>query len=255
VIAHTVAAPVPERARVLRVSHVGRHAAYADVGGFVVLVVGPGGPLLPNGVVLTAPPETGRLVLDGAHVWDPTLRLRETAFLGGAGAETPLERAVAARDPGLAAAAARQLIGRGPGSTPEGDDAIAVTAALVAAGPWDAALKAAWLGAVLPDDLRARTPALSATLLELATQGAIAEPLHAALHGGPLERLTRLGHTTGRAYAVHGAAALRGLGYGARHGARDQGDAAQAGAVDRHPPVARARGGRGRRPEVAAHRP
>jgi hypothetical protein len=244
VIAHTVAAPVAGRE--LRVTHVSRHAGYADLDGFVVVVVGPGGPLLPNGVVLTGPPTTGRVVLEGAEIWDPTLRLPPRVCLP-AGAETPLEVAVRERDAERAAEIARRLIGRGPGLTPEGDDVVAATAAVLAAGGerWN----------LLPDDLRARTTALSATLLELAARGAIAEPFHAVLNGAPLRRLTGLGHTTGRTYAASGAAALRGLGYGARHGARDQGDAAQAGARDRHPPVARARGGRGRGAEVAADRP
>ena len=250
-IAHVVAAPVAGHE--VRVTHLGRHAGYAELDGFVILVVGPDGPLLPNGVVLTAPPRTGRVVLDGARIWDPTLRLPAAPDLP-AGAETPLERAVAARDPALAVAAARELIGRGPGSTPEGDDALAVTAALVAAGPWDADDKAAWLAALLPADLRARTSALSATLLELATHGAIAEPVHAVLAGAPLSRLTRLGHSTGRVYAAAGGAALRGLGYGARHGARDQGDPAQAGALDGDQAVARAGGRRRGRAEVAADR-
>src|SRR4029079_15493012 len=107
----------------------------------------------------------------------------------------------------------------------------------------------------LPDDLRARTTALSATLLELAAQGMIAEPFHAVLNGAPLERLTRLGQTTGRTYAVNGAAALRGLGYGARDGARNQGQPSGAGAVDGNQAVARAGGRRRGRAEVAADRP
>src|SRR6185312_17395857 len=108
---------------------------------------------------------------------------------------------------------------------------------------------------LLPDDLRARTTALSATLLELAAQGMIAEPFHAVLGGAPLERLTRLGPTTGRTYAINGAAALRGLGYGARHGARDQGDPAQAGALDGDQAVARPGGRRRGRAQVAADGP
>jgi hypothetical protein len=242
VIAHTVAAPVAGRA--VRVTHVSRHAGYAEIDGFVVVVVGPGGPLLPNGVVLTGPPQTGRVVLEGAAIWDPTLRLRGDESIAAPG-DAPLAHAL--HDPALAAEIARGLIGRGPGLTPEGDDAVAATAAVIAAAGGDAA-------ALLPDDLRACTTALSATLLELAAQGMIAEPFHAVLRGAPLERLTRLGHTTGRAYAINGAAALRGLGYGARHGARGQGDPAQAGALDGDQAVARPGGRRRGRTEVAADR-
>jgi hypothetical protein len=241
VIAHIVAAPVAGRE--LRVTHVSRHAGYAERDGFVVVVVGPGGPLLPNGVVLTGPPATGRVVTRGAQIWDPTLRLRGDETLDAPG-DAPFEHAL--RDPGAAAEIARGLIGRGPGLTPEGDDAVAATAAILAAGGED------WN--LLPDDLRSRTTALSATLLELAAEGKIAEPFHAVLNGAPLERLTRLGHTTGRTYAVNGAAALRALGYGARHGARDQGDPAQAGARDGDQAVARPGGRRRGGTEVAADR-
>jgi hypothetical protein len=243
VIAHTVAAPVAGRD--VRVTHVSRHAGYAEAGGFVVVVVGPGGPLLPNGVVLTGPPQTGRVVLEGATIWDPALRLRGDETIDAPG-DAPFADAL--HDPARMAEIARGLIGRGPGLTPEGDDAVAATAAIVAAAGGDAA-------PLLPDDLRARTTALSATLLELAAGGAIAEPFHAVLRGAPLERLTRLGHTTGRTYAVNGAAALRALGYGARNGARDQGDPAQAGARDGDQAGPRAGGRRRGRTEVAADRP
>jgi len=243
VIAHTVAAPVAGRD--VRVTHVSRHAGYAEIDDFAVVVVGPGGPLLPNGVVLTGPPETGRVVLEGATIWDPTLRLRGDERLDAPG-DAPFAHAL--HEPERMAEIARGLIGRGPGLTPEGDDAVAVTAAIIAADGGDAAV-------LLPDDLRARTTALSATLLELAAQGMIAEPFHAVLGGAPLDRLTRLGHTTGRTYAINGAAALRALGYGARHGARDQGHPAGAGAVDGNQAVARAGGRRRGRAEVTADRP
>jgi hypothetical protein len=224
VIAHAVAAPVLARGPELRVAHAGRHAAYAELDGFVVVVVGRGGPLLPNGVVVTGEPRAGTLSLDGATVWDPALRLgpadRGDDVLAALGAPAgPLERAVATRDPELAGAVAAGLIGRGGGLTPEGDDAVAASAAVVAAGPWPPAEKTAWLAAVLGRDLRERTTALSATLLELACAGAAAEPLHAVLAGdrwrAALGRLTRLGHSTGRAYAVNAATAARALGYGA----------------------------------------
>jgi hypothetical protein len=241
VIAHTVAAPVAGRD--VRVTHVSRYAGYAETRGFVVVVVGPGGPLLPNGVVLTGPPEPGRVATGGAQVWDPALRLSGDETIDAPG-DAPFADVL--HDRALMAEIALGLIGRGPGLTPEGDDAVAATAAVLAA---------AGRRLPLPGDLRARTTALSATLLELAAQGMIAEPFHAVLNGAPLDRLTRLGHTTGRTYAVNGAAALRGLGYGARHGARDQGHPAGAGAVDGDQAVARAGGRRRGGPEVAADRP
>jgi Protein of unknown function (DUF2877) len=203
VIAQVVAAPVVGR----RVE-----APYGDDDGFVTVVVPPGGPLLPNGVVLTGPVERGPVVLDGAEVWDPTIRLahdpglapdpslvgRDPEAIGGE---------LIGRDPEAIGA---ELIGRGPGLTPEGDDVVAGLAAVVASGPWPAAAKTAWLRALIGDDLRRRTTALSATLLELAARGLGPEPLQALLAGRPgaLDRLQRLGHTSGRAYARGAAVGL-----------------------------------------------
>jgi len=117
---------------------------------------------------------------------------------------------VAERDPALAAVAGAELIGLGPGLTPEGDDVVAGVAAVVASGPWPEALREAWLGALLGADLRRRTTALSATLLELAAAGMGPEPLQALVGGrmAALDRLLRVGHTSGRAYALGAGFAL-----------------------------------------------
>jgi hypothetical protein len=71
-------------------------------------------------------------------------------------------------------------------------------------------LREAWLGALVGDDLRSRTSALSATLLELAVAGMGPEPLQALLAGdrSALARLVALGHSTGRAYARGAAVGL-----------------------------------------------
>jgi Protein of unknown function (DUF2877) len=70
--------------------------------------------------------------------------------------------------------------------------------------------------AALVDPARARTTALSATLLELAARGLLAEPAGRLLDLSPagerawpaaLARLRRLGHGSGRAYATGIAAA------------------------------------------------
>ena len=219
-----VAAPLAEvvGARPLRVS-----GPHVDVGGFVVSITARGVPLMPNGVALTgAAPARGVLRLAGAPTWDPTLRLGADPAARGAeilaelatamgddrapapAARDDLPRAVATRDPERAAAAARALIGRGPGLTPVGDDRLAATAAVVAAGRWPE--REAWLRAVVPADLRARTTALSATLLELAARGQAIEPVHGLF--GPhwraaLARLLRIGHSTGPAYATAAATA------------------------------------------------
>jgi hypothetical protein len=233
VIAHVVAAPVLERlgGRPLRVVDGGREVAYVELDGWVVAVTGPGVPLMPNGVALTGRPVAGTVAVDGAQVWDPALRpagdvraageeiaeaLRTAgdAVAGALGSgDTELGRAVATRDAALAARAGARLVGRGGGRTPEGDDMVAATAAVVAAGPWPEEIRLPWLGALIGTDLRRRTTALSATLLELAAAGQAIEPLHALLdrRPGALGRLLRLGHSTGRAYATAVAVAAQRL--------------------------------------------
>jgi Protein of unknown function (DUF2877) len=134
----------------------------------------------------------------------------------------PLLRAVRERDPALAAGAARGLLGRGPGLTPEGDDLLAAVAGTLAVlGPaagWDGPALGGFLAALV-EPARERTTALSATLLELAAQGRLAEPAGRLLDLSPdgeaawpaaLVRLERLGHGSGRAYAA-GIAATTGL--------------------------------------------
>jgi hypothetical protein len=137
---------------------------------------------------------------------------------GDAGARDGVAALLAAvrdRDAPLAGHAARRLVGRGPGLTPLGDDILAATALTVAslglASGFPPATHRAWLAALLPPDLRKRTTAVSATLLELASRGSGIGPAQALLDpdrgGGPrlgleLDRLGRLGHTTGPAYAT-----------------------------------------------------
>jgi hypothetical protein len=155
---------------------------YLDLDGFVV-VVSRTGPLLPNGVALT-----------GTGVWDPAIRLSAPAL--------EPDDSFAGRD--LESIGA-EMIGRGPGLTPEGDDFVAGMAAVLAA-----ASRHAEAVALLGRDLRRRTTALSATLLELAVQGLGAEPLQAVLAGdaGAVPRLHAVGHTSGRAWARGASAGL-----------------------------------------------
>jgi hypothetical protein len=142
---------------------------------------------------------------------------------GAAGVEL-LFRAVLERDPGLAAGAAGVLVGRGPGLTPEGDDLLAAVAAtLVTLGPAAGVAGgslAGLLAAIVPEravgegsgpEGVGRTTALAATLLELAARGQVVEPAGRLLDLSPagerdwpgaLRRLERLGHGSGRAYAL-----------------------------------------------------
>ena len=131
-----------------------------------------------------------------------------------------LRRAVADRDAGAAARAADRLLGLGGGLTPEGDDVLAATAAVVAAAGDAAGFaapdRARWLAALVPDDVATRTTALSATLLVLAREARIVEPVHRLLDPAAgdaawrdaLATLAATGASTGRAYAAAAATTL-----------------------------------------------
>jgi hypothetical protein len=128
-----------------------------------------------------------------------------------------LRRALSGFDADAAGRAAEHLLGLGGGLTPEGDDILTVTAAVVAAtgaaaGIADGARRV-WLAALVPAGDGARTTALSATLLRLAVDGAIVEPVHRLLDPSDawreaLATLAATGASTGRAYAVAAASAL-----------------------------------------------
>jgi hypothetical protein len=156
---------------------------------------------LPNGGQVRTLPSVGDEVVAVGEVWDPTLRVVSADLV--ADGPDDLVEAVRSRDPSLAAAVGARLIGRGGGLTPEGDDLLAGVAAVVASLPWPGALREAWLGALVGRDLRSRTTALSATLLELAVRGMGPEPLQALVAGDATahSRLVALGHSTGRAIA------------------------------------------------------
>jgi len=116
--------------------------------------------------------------------------------------------------PEAAREAARLLTGRGPGLTPDGDDLLAAVAAATHAfeGPVAIDPRAArrLRAALLVDDLGNRTGALSATLLRLAAEGQVIDPVRSLLDLSvervtwlrALGRLERIGHSTGGTYAL-----------------------------------------------------
>jgi hypothetical protein len=173
-------------------------------------------------------PDADLLDLDPAHLVGELVRMGLATAIDpeGAAGLTLLFRAVGERDPVPARAAARVLLGRGPGLTPEGDDLVAAVAGTLAVvGPVtgvDGAVRDTLLAALVPGP--GRTTALSATLLALASERRLAEPAGRLLDLGPggeaawpgaLSRLERLGHGSGRAYAAGIAAAASLLAAGA----------------------------------------
>ena len=181
-------------------------------------------------VVTDAGPEAlarrGAALLESLAVRPAAARVpelvRELARIGlataadpeGAAGLTLLFHAVRLGDPEPAAGAARELLGRGTGLTPEGDDLLAAAAGTLAVlGPaagWDRPVLAGVLAALVGPAAE-RTTALSATLLELAARRRLIEPAGRLLDLSPgaaaalpaaLARLERLGHGSGRAYAA-----------------------------------------------------
>ncbi len=126
--------------------------------------------------------------------------------------------ALADADVTEAVAAARGLVGLGPGMTPAGDDCLAGLLTAVSAldrplgGASVAALAAVTrtVGTAIADHARHATTAISAALLAHAARGEVAAPaadlLHALAGRGPvapaLDRLLAVGATSGRDLAI-----------------------------------------------------
>jgi hypothetical protein len=200
-----------EGPRALRVLGTGRGAVHLDLDGFVVSVTGRRVPMMANAIAVAAQLPPAAVTWDPAAppAWDPVV----PPLVGGPERVAELATWLAARVevPDLTPdRAAARLLGRGPGLTPEGDDVLGGAAvAARALGPAAGASPervAALVAVLCPPDARARTGALSATLLSLAAEGAAPEPAHRLVHGadreGALADLSRLGSSTGRAVAA-----------------------------------------------------
>jgi hypothetical protein len=252
-LATVVATPVLERLGGPEVRGVVRgateRAAYLDLDGFVVALTAPGVPLMANGIAVertvigdgAVRATAGGIALDGDVVtwrpdaaWEPRLPAvaagradalleRGSAIRAALDGEPPgdaeLTRALRDRDADAAARAAGRLLGLGGGLTPEGDDVLAATTAVVVAVGEAVGLAVAerdrLVAALVPADAGARTTALSATLLALAAEGRIVEPVHRLLDldsgdawRDALATLAATGASTGRAYAAAVGAAL-----------------------------------------------
>lgn len=213
-------AAAPVVGRRLEIVGAGREVAYGEDDGFVVVLT-VGRPVLPNGAQVLELPHLGAaFVVRADEVWDPTIRVGDAELI--ADGPEDLVRAVVERDVRAARAVGARLIGRGPGLTPEGDDLVCGVAAVVASLDW--ASREEWLGALIGGDLRRRTTALSATLIELAVAGMGPEPLQALVAGdrGALARLEAIGHSTGRAIARGAAVGLLSRGKRDSATARDE---------------------------------
>ena len=125
-----------------------------------------------------------------------------------------LQTALIAGEPEVAGRAARLLTGRGPGLTPEGDDLLAAATAGLAAFERPISMNRRLArnlraGFVL-HDVGERTGSLSASLLGHAAAGWVIDPVRSLLDltigratwGRSLDRLERIGHSTGRTYAL-----------------------------------------------------
>jgi hypothetical protein len=134
-----------------------------------------------------------------------------------------LFRSLRRRSPEDVREAAAALLGLGQGLTPEGDDLLAAAVVtVVALGPsagLHGRMRRRLVEALAPHPA-GRTTALSATLLELAAAGRPLEPVRGLLDldddrrcETAIERLLKVGHTTGRVYVTGVGAAAHALAY------------------------------------------
>ncbi|MCP3993907.1 MAG: DUF2877 domain-containing protein [bacterium] len=233
------------KARVLGTSS---HAVWLDAGDRVLVVTTSDATRLPNGIQLAAGSTEslfdsivhdgdaeigfGRVMFEGLSVavgrwWDPRPVLAPiteaelASTIEGLPNDVPdidsgpLAAALRARSAGGVLHSARALLGKGPGLTPEGDDfiagALAATRLLAEAMRRERTIAmVAGISVPLARLAEVRTTAFSASLIQSALRGQVAEPAGsllramtgrgdvAAAHLG----LIRVGHTSGPALAA-----------------------------------------------------
>ena len=224
------------------------HAVWLLVGDRVIVVTTGDTPRLPNGVQIAAGSSSelfrmvhhgatievghGRIMLEGLAItvsrwWDPRPMLPAMTSVGleraidGLPAQVPdidcapLRSALVAGSAGGILHSARQLLGKGPGLTPEGDDYLA--GALSATRLFAEALgrdrttaMVAGVSVPLAKLADARTTTFSASLIHSALRGQVTEPAGALLRAiagrgniaSSHESLVKLGHSSGPALAA-----------------------------------------------------
>jgi hypothetical protein len=219
VLVHPVLAGPVRRATVVAA---GPAATYLTVDDDLVALVAPRAVRLPCAAVLVGegrPPDPEDLTVGEGRVWarerpvgtvrrwfDPRVRLGavDPEVVAGLAAEVHVRPAPDPAVPDAAVAALADdpvgavddLVGRGGGLTPAGDDLLAGCLAAVRARR---APVADALGRAVRQQARGRTSRLSAALLAAADQGAVVPDAAAALRGRPgaARRLLGLGHTSG----------------------------------------------------------
>ena len=219
VLVHPVLAGPVRRATVVAA---GPAATYLTVDEDLIALVAPRGVRLPCAAVLVGegpPPDPDDLTVGEGRVWarerpvgtvrrwfDPRVRLSavDPEAVAGLAAEVHVRPAPDPAVPDAAVAALADdpvgavddLVGRGGGLTPAGDDLLAGCLAAVRAR---GVPMADALGRAVRQQARGRTSRLSAALLAAADQGAVVPEAAAALRGRPgaARRLLGLGHTSG----------------------------------------------------------
>jgi hypothetical protein len=159
---------------------------YIDVGSYVIAIVPPGGPRMPNGIEVPLTLSVGQEV----QVGEGRLATCQTVVLPGPVWEPRPSPHVELGFEGPFALNCGSLVGRGEGLTPAGDDLVAGYLA-----GRQLLLGESCENLVPPEG---STTKLSRTLLEHAARGDVPGPVHALLERGECGPLLRFGHSSGR---------------------------------------------------------